>query len=273
MTATKPLPPHGTTDAARRAHENALARHRTRLKAYGRWNPWVDADPIRAHIASLADYGIGWKRAAELAGLSTTTVSSWVYGHRGGPPPAVVRAALAAKMLAVKPILDNAAAGGRIDATGTRRRLQALIAVGWPMKHLAIRLGMSPSNSHQLLRRVRVEAATARAVRMLFRQLWDVRPETAGVPFPMASRSRKIAVRKGWPPPLAWIDIDDPDEVPDGWLRAGRRSVQELVEDAEEIRRTCGIDWDLVAERLGVRRSTLDRARERAKSRAKAGGA
>jgi hypothetical protein len=246
------------------------------MKAYGRWNRTAtDAQPVRDHIANLAEAGIGWMRAAELAGLPTATVSYWLYGSHGQPPAKDVTVDLAAKMLAVRPTLDNAADGARIEATGTRRRLQALVSNGWPMKHLARLLGISGSNSPRLIRQTMIEAATARAVRDLFAKLWDVKPEDGGVRADIAERARKSSAAKGWMPPQAWTCIDDPGEVPTDWRRTGeRRGSEELVADAEEIRRTCGIGWTLVAERLGVKRNTLDKARERvAADRAKAGSA
>jgi hypothetical protein len=92
-----------------------------------------------------------------------------------------------------------------VDATGTRRRLQALIAIGWPRRALAERLGTRPAN---ILRQRRVRAGTARRVARVYDQL----SMTPG-PDP---RCAEAARRRGWAPPLAWDDdqIDDPRAQP-----------------------------------------------------------
>jgi hypothetical protein len=84
--------------AANRAAEN----QRTKLIAYGRWQPYVDAGPAREHVRQLAARGIGWKQAAMLAGVPTGAMSKLLYGGPGGRPPSQrVRPGTAAAILAV----------------------------------------------------------------------------------------------------------------------------------------------------------------------------
>ncbi|HEY2269252.1 MAG TPA: hypothetical protein VGI96_42005, partial [Streptosporangiaceae bacterium] len=81
--------------------------HRRRMKAYGQWQPFVDAEPARQHVRMLAAHGIGWKRAAELAGVSNGSMSKLLYGGPGDRPPAKrIRPETEAKILAVRPSLD-----------------------------------------------------------------------------------------------------------------------------------------------------------------------
>jgi hypothetical protein len=74
----------------------------------------------------------------------------------------------------------TAAAAGApvlVDATGTRRRLQALVAIGWHRTELARRLHLGPSQFKALLRRrCRVAAEAAAAVEALYDRIWDQRP-------------------------------------------------------------------------------------------------
>lgn len=94
-----------------------------------------------------------------------------------------------------------------LPAEGTRRRLRALIALGWPSDALAGRLGLE-TRQGVLLMGVsgRVSVRNARRVDALYAEL-------SMTPGP-SRKSREVAARQGWPPPLAWDDIDDPDEVP-----------------------------------------------------------
>lgn len=96
----------------------------------------------------------------------------------------------------------------KVDATGTRRRIQALAAIGWSLAAQSQRLGWKPSTAHAVSSRSWVWPQTAEKVRGLYDEL-------SMVPGPN-NRARGEAARKGWLPPLAFDDesIDDPDYVP-----------------------------------------------------------
>jgi len=211
----------------------AEVRHRRRLKAYGQWQPFTDAAPVREHVRSLKAAGLGWPRIARLAEVSPSTVSSLLYGRGGRPPTTRIRTTTAEALLAVRPGLDVMAPTARVDATGTRRRLQGLVAVGWPQRRLADRLGKDPTEIGLILhgRKSRVAAATALAVRALCRDLRALPPATRSPhERAAATNARNAAAARCWLP-LAWWDddpgphcIDDPDARPaPGWKReAGR---------------------------------------------------
>lgn len=97
-----------------------------------------------------------------------------------------------------------------IDGTGTRRRLQALVALGWSLRELDVELGRRNSYCSYLLADDArpVHRTVADQVIALYDHLSMVRPEGW-----LAERQRRLAARRGWVPPLAWDDIDDPDEV------------------------------------------------------------
>lgn len=121
-----------------------------------------------------------------------------------------------------------------IDATGTRRRLQALAALGWGSTDLAELLGFSHrSRLAQLRQATRVNVRTAAAVR----ELYDRLSMTVG-PSP---RARQHALDEGYAPPLAWDDdtIDDPAALPqhtavaaggDDWVKVDRACAGEGIE-------------------------------------------
>lgn len=200
---------------AARDYEN----NRYRAIAYGRWQPFVDAEPVRQHVRALGEFGIGWIRVAKLAGVSTGGVSKLLYGDRprGLAPTKRVRPDTALKLLAVEPILENLGDRTTINGTGTRRRLQALVCAGWTQSELARRLGMNRANFSRTIVSSLVEVATVKAVRALYDELWRVDPVTAGVPEFRAAAARLIAVSNRWAPIGAWDDdrIDDPDAFPD----------------------------------------------------------
>src|SRR3954454_18098281 len=56
------------------AANTAAGRTATRQRIYGRWHPYVDAGPVREHLAALRAAGIGVERIAQLAGLSVSHI-------------------------------------------------------------------------------------------------------------------------------------------------------------------------------------------------------
>lgn len=218
MTANKPLASHEAADSsAIRARRNEYARTRNRLLAYGRWDPWTEAQPVRDHIAHLADAGIGWMRAAEIAGLPSATVSHWLYGHNGWPPPKQIHADKAAKMLAVKACPESLADRALTDPTVTVRQIQTLAADGFPIKYVAERLGRDATNLSRIVRQSYVEVGTARAIAALFTELAGTDPAAAGISARNANYARNWAAKKSWAVSAAWdgIDMSDPAAFPD----------------------------------------------------------
>lgn len=193
---------------------------RARLRAYG-IAAYVDAGPARARVREFGEAGIGWRRVAMLAGLNASVVSKLLYGdtRRGQAPCKRIRPETAAKILALEVSVELVAEGTPIDATGTKRRVHALVACGWSQQKLAARLGMAGSNFHLCITSERVTAGTARKVAALYDELWDQPPpEDTHRDKIAAARSRRHARQHGWPPPMAWDDdtIDDPAADPEG---------------------------------------------------------
>ncbi|WP_329214850.1 hypothetical protein OG352_05340 [Streptomyces sp. NBC_01485] len=193
------------------AREHAMRR--------GTWQPWTDATPVRAHLERLADCGMGLRRIAALAGVDRKRLQAVLHGRpeRGTGPQEKVRPALAAAVLAVEPTLENLSPSTLISPHGTRRRVHALVAVGWPQHHLAIHLGMTPSNFTQMLARDHVLVRRALAARAMYDALWRADPAEHGASTGGIARARRYAAVHAWPPPGAWDDdrIDDPEAHPD----------------------------------------------------------
>jgi hypothetical protein len=103
----------------------------------------------------------------------------------------------------------------RRDATGARRRLQALIALGHPAASLAHRLQIAPRRVSSLVygTTVTVTPCMHAAVCELYDQLWDVPPpERTLAERKAAAAARTLAASQGWPTPMGVDDdrIDDP---------------------------------------------------------------
>lgn len=212
-------------ETCRAANTRVAAEYRAR-KAREQWGTVpplrVDAEPVRVHVRSLMAGGVGWERVARLAGVPKATVRALLYGaDRSRNPTARMATGTANKLLAVQ--TDGSVADGRfIDATGTHRRVQALIAVGWSSSEIMRRIGWDPANITNLLGRGVVRAATARKVQAVFTELWDQPPpDRTGFERWTADQARRKAAANGWAPPAAWDDdIDDPKAKPRGVRRS-----------------------------------------------------
>lgn len=194
----------------------AYERGRARQRAYGR-ACYVDAGRARAHVEALRGQGLGLKRIAAVSGVPNGGLSKLMYGDRsrGMKPSARIRPTTEAKILGVAVTVDRLGRRVAVDGVGTRRRLRALMAIGWHMSELARRLGRSPTNFTEVVNGRRpVCAGTAVAVRALYDEL-SMTPPVQDTPWgrARAARARNWARCNGWLPPLAWDDesIDDPD--------------------------------------------------------------
>lgn len=104
----------------------------------------------------------------------------------------------------------------RVDATGTRRRLQALCALGWSFRELGHRLGVDDALIGRWARATTVRRSTSTRVDELYEQLsGTVPPTTTQAQRFSAARARETARREGWVPPLAWDDIDTDPAPPE----------------------------------------------------------
>lgn len=181
------------------------AATRVRAQAYGQWHPFTDARPVRDHLRGLRAAGLGVTRIAALAATSPSHIRGLADpGDDHHPPVRRVRPDTADRILRIE---AHPAPGARIDGTGTHRRVQALIATGWPVSTLAAQLGRTTSSLTRTMTAPTVTAGTAAAIRDLYDRAWSTPPphttEQAA-----ARAARTYRARRGWHPPLAWDDID-----------------------------------------------------------------
>lgn len=257
MTASRPLPEHGTTARFARGcrcepcvHARRLYNKHGRVRRERGIRGLTDARPVAQHIARLRDAGASLQAIATAAGCSQGTV---LRIEHGAP---TVFASVAAGILAVKPLRPS-----KVPPVGAARRLGALFALGWPLTAISAETGLARTHVSTIAngRRAAIATATDEAVRAAYERL-SGRPGPSGY-------SRAWAARRGWAPPLAWegVDIDDPAAVPDSGALSPRPLA--LAEDVEFIRRTTGVtDLGLIADRLQLTRESLDRALGRARA-------
>ena len=234
---------------------------RNKQQAYGRYDSGrVDAEPVREHIAFLGEHGVSLKQLAKLTGLSLSTVGATMYGRseRGHAPYSRTSLNTATKILAIKPTLDNMAAYRVIDNTGTLRRLQALVTIGWSMSRLGQHLGVGATNMSTLMKSSQTTAGRARQVRALYEELWD-QPQTGHEQRSKisASRSKRYARERGWHPPMAWNDdatIDNPKAKP----RTDKATAPQTarLEDLHHLA-TQGTSWYEIHQRLNIPIATI----------------
>jgi hypothetical protein len=196
--------------AACTAANTAASRIATRERIYGRWRPYVDAGPVCEHIAALRAAGIGVERIAHLAGLSVSHIRELAEDGRGDSSATRrVRPSTATRIMAIAIDHAHRAPHSRIDATGTRRRLQALMAIGWPTELLAAQLSRRPNSLCRSMTGESVTARTAHDVAALYERLWNTSPPAAtGEQRAAVDAAQAHAAGQGWLPPLAWDNLD-----------------------------------------------------------------
>lgn len=214
-----PLPPHGT--AARgtgrpgqgiggckcqpcRDAKNKADQLRLLLNTSGR-PVRIPAAPVADHIRELLAAGMGWPRITRAAHCSSCTIHRILGGQE------LMRRTAAERILAVK---ARPAPGRYVDALGTRRRIQTLMAIGHTIVGIVREAGVDHSVINDVLQGcATVRGRTADRIAAAYDWLSD-RPDTWSRKS-ATTHSRNRAAREGWPPPAAWDDIDDPACVPD----------------------------------------------------------
>lgn len=176
----------------------------------------VDPAPVRAHIQHLQTR-MSLNAVADIIGSSASHLRKIVdHAHP------VMHRDLAERILAVT--IDAPVGTHWVDATGSRRRIQALAAIGYSFERLAtMTAGCGAFNLRQIAygERSRVRFDNAREIHAVFDRITrEGRPYT-----PRNHRDRTGAERmirranaSGWVSALAWDEgsIDDPQARPVG---------------------------------------------------------
>jgi transcriptional regulator with XRE-family HTH domain len=100
-----------------------------------------------------------------------------------------------------------------LTPVGAARRLQALAALGWSAREISRRTGIWPDNLVAIRLGKRKHIVRPEIIDRII-NVYDELHMTIPPPSPVASRMRSLAAGYGWAPPMAWDDIDDPNERP-----------------------------------------------------------
>ncbi|WP_031189507.1 MULTISPECIES: hypothetical protein [Streptomyces] len=184
--------------------------------------PLINAEPARQHACALMAAGVSVRRMASAAGINPSIINGILYTRGSQPRGEKLRQANAEAILAVR---AADVTPGTLDATGTRRRLQALVAVGWPLFRIGPALDMYPSMPGHLLMERTVYPTTAQTVAAGYGRLWNTDPRMHGIPPGSITRALRYARAQRWAPPAAWDDetIDDPTAGPEWTGYCGTR--------------------------------------------------
>lgn len=200
-------------------------------RAHGRTRT-TDATRARLHIATCLGAGMSMSALAAAAGVSVQVICRINQDQRA------VRRDTEAKILSVAPGVTTAARPGQaepfVPSIGTRRRIRALLAIGWRHADITAAAGTNSAVAlHQQGRWVtlRKHEAFARAYRDL-----------AGRPGP-SEKSRRWAQKLGYPGPLDWDDIDHDTEPATTSTENRSRLFEEP--DPVVIERILSGDWAL----------------------------
>jgi len=214
----------------------------------------VPADRATRYIQRLMRAGMPPLDIARTAGLGDKTITQLAAGRYEKiyrtTETAVLRVPFPGP--GYQPVHD-----GRIDATGARRRLQALSALGFPLTSLAVEIGTTTRTVCDIRRGDRrwLHTSLDQDIRAAYDRLWNQDPASCGVTSGSATRARKWAARNAWALPAEWDDddIDEPTATPHN--QATSSSVREVAAaraaDIQHLGRF-GLSTAEIAARVGV---------------------
>jgi lambda repressor-like predicted transcriptional regulator len=202
--------PHGTHNG----YQNYKCRCRPCTTAYSRYQKGlkydlqrgrrrtVDGTQARVHAERLVARGWTHTQIAAAAGVNRRTVTDLF------TRPGNLHWNTVAKILAVHLDQDPPVPRVYLDATGTRRRLQALSWLGYTWPAISGETGLSEAVLVRIAdcERDTVHRKTADAVATAYRKLL-AQPTPDGTD---VKNTRRRARRRGWHGPAAWDRIDDP---------------------------------------------------------------
>ncbi|MCM3822585.1 hypothetical protein ACP4TB_30405 [Streptomyces sp. DR3-1] len=212
----------------------------------------TDATPTRVWIDRLTAHGWTRTQIADAAGTTPTTIRRITVGESRN-----INRSIAAGVLSIPLGRPDQ---GRIDSTGTTRRLRALAVLGYPIYVIAeaSRMDTSMLQGHLAAQHATISAPIARRIASTYRRL-SLTPGPSQI-------SRTRAAARGWHGPAAWEDIDDPACEPEAptvetELPTGRRSTI----DADLVMQltAAGLSKQQIAWELGCTVRSVERVHDR----------
>lgn len=204
-----------TPDQMRADRNRAVDRLRRRRNILAQLNgvptSLVDAAPIRARINTLATLGYSLEAIAAWHGTGTAAGLRLI--AHGTHQRAERKFEHVASLPVTYRVHERIEDSQWVPAEGARRRLRSLMRLGWRHEDVRALVGRS---THVLVGNsapTKIKAIDWRLIDAAWRQL-------SATPGP-SNKSRTRAERLGYAAPLAWDDIDDPQERPRGTTESG----------------------------------------------------
>lgn len=149
---------------------------------------------------------------------------------------------------------------------GIRRRVRALTAMGYSAAVIAEVAGLSRTAVLTVRKddeATFVRRPTATAIRAAYDALhMKLPPNTTPRDRAVVTRSKALAARNGWAPPLAWGEIDNPTEQPVTGHDPAQYDSDDLLAEWDHLR-GLGVPMHHAARQLGVTPSAIEKAVER----------
>lgn len=172
---------------------------------------YVPAEPIREHVKTLREFGIGHRQLAKIANVSPVVIMTLMNGHSTSPGKMTTRITngAAQRLLKIQPEHRHLADGAMINARGSQRRIQALCVQGYSLRWQATMIGTKYPNYHRILINDKITKQMAERIDELYKKhayTPQRSDETHG--------KKAIGITKGyarknkWVAAAAWNDID-----------------------------------------------------------------
>ena len=200
--------------------ERARAKRRAYLKSQG-MGGYVDASEMQARIRKLYDvHQVPFQRIADRTGVDLSNVRSHYYGRAITRDNAPLTTCFWKTHNAIMTTsFGPADVRVNIRGHGTVRRLQALIAAGFPQQWLAETTGRSLAHLNRFILKehAEVSAEHAAVVEQVYRKYSEVDPVDVGVPPRSKAYAQTVAKKYGYHPASCWDEdtIDNPDAIPE----------------------------------------------------------
>lgn len=204
--------------ASARSREAAALRERRRTEG----PQHVPAGPARKHVRALMKGGASAVQVARVSGVGLGTIYDMLIGRGTSSPPTerlYRRVSDALRSVTLDEALASVVPTSTVPVIGSRRRVQALVAVGYTYPMIAEAAGLSTKTVYRLatMRDVRY---TKQAVVDKIRAAFDTLPGGGPTEFTSPSQARRSEQARargallGWAVPAAWNNPDDPREIP-----------------------------------------------------------
>lgn len=206
------------------------------------------ADKAKAYAETLVRAGMSAMDIANRSGVDERTVQSVL----SGKCPVIMR--ITEECILGVPIPPDdymPVVDGKTDASGARRRLQAMAVHGFPLSFASLHVGSKESSLNVVRSGVRTRILISRMVliRHMHEEFCDLNPLKLGIGQRQSSLAQTVARRGGWLPTEAWDDIDDPNCKPR--TKPTPKYIR-TAEDYQELTEKFGLNRRQAADRLDM---------------------